>query len=134
MHAKISVFSKVIPKCTAEILAYTTVIFYSVFEAQVCLRLLNEIFGNRLNDESFFTWLAKIFCIRPFKFLSIRFKMKRNEERNKFREVRGRNKTSINTQNKIYNVWLIKICIISTDGRNGQDQVNVSKKQFLQKY
>ena len=28
----------------------------------------------------------------------------------------------------------IKICIISTDGRNGQDQVNVSKKQFLQKY
>lgn len=60
--------------------------------------------------------------------------MKRNEERNKSREVRGRNKTSINTQNKIYNVWLIKICIISTDGRNGQDQVNVSKKQFLQKY
>ena len=60
--------------------------------------------------------------------------MKRNEERNKFREVRGRNKTSINTQNKIYNVWLIKIGIISTDGRNGQDQVNVSKKQFLQKY
>lgn len=42
--------------------------YFIVFEAQVCVRLLNEIFGNWLNDEAFFTWLAKIFCIRPSKF------------------------------------------------------------------
>ena len=82
---KMTVFSKVVPKPTVEILAHTTC--DSVFEVQVCKalitrlknfnkerkyptshRLLNEVFGDQLNDEAFLAWLAKKFEIRPFKF------------------------------------------------------------------
>ena len=80
-----TVFSKVVPKPTVEILAHTTC--DSVFEVQVCKALitrlknfnkerkyptfhslLNEVFGDQLNDEAFLAWLAKKFEIRPFKF------------------------------------------------------------------
>ena len=52
---------------------------------------------------------------------------------NEFRELRGRNKIPIGTQNKIYNTWL-ENSIVSTDGRNGRNEVNISKRQFVQKY
>ena len=76
---KMAVFSKVVPKPTVEILAHTTC--DSVFEAQVCKaliirlkalnkerkfpnshRLLNEVFGDQLNDEAFLAWLAMELC------------------------------------------------------------------------
>ena len=92
-------------------------------------RLLNEFFVDQLNDEAFLTWHAKKFGIRSSKFSQYVSKWRENE----FREVRGRNELTIDTQNKIYNAWF-KNSIVSTDGRNGRDEVNISKRQFLQKY
>ena len=141
-----AVFSKVVPKPTVEILAHTTC--DSVFEAQVCKaliirlkalnkerkfpnshRLLNEVFGDQLNDEAFLAWLAEKFEIRPSKFSQYVLKWRENE----FKEVQGRNKIPIEIQNKIHNT-LIENNIVSTDGRKGRNVGNISKRKFLQKY
>ena len=127
------VFSKVVPKPTVEILAHTTC--DSVFEAQVCKaliirlkalnkerkfpnshRLLNEVFGDQLNDEAFLAWLAEKFEIRPSKFSQYVLKWRENE----FKEVQGRNKIPIDIQNKIYNTW-IENTIVSIDDRNSRN-------------
>ena len=50
-----------------------------------------------------------------------------------FKEVPGRNKIPIEIQSKIFNTW-IENSIVSTDDRNSQNVVNISKRQFLQKY
>ena len=126
-----AVFSKVEPKPTVEILAHAAC--DSVFEALVCKalitrlkalskkrkcptfhRLLNEVYGDQLNDETFLAWLVKKFEIRPSKFSQYVLKWGENE----FKEVRGRNKIPIEIQNKIYDTW-IENSIVSTDGRNG---------------
>ena len=128
-----AVFSKVVPKPTVEILAHTTC--DSVFEAQVCKaliirlkalnkerkfpnshRLLNEVFGDQLNDEAFLAWLAKKFEIRSSKFSQYVLKWRENE----FKEVQGRNKIPIDIQNKIYNTW-IENTIVSIDDRNSRN-------------
>ena len=128
-----AVFSKVVPKPTVEILAHTTC--DSVFEAQVCKaliirlkalnkerkfpnshRLLNEVFGDQLNDEAFLAWLAKKSEIRSSKFSQYVLKWRENE----FKEVQGRNKIPIDIQNKIYNTW-IENTIVSIDDRNSQN-------------
>ena len=128
-----AVFSKVVPKPTVEILAHTTC--DSVFEAQVCKaliirlkalnkerkfpnshRLLNEVFGDQLNDEAFLAWLAKKSEIRPSKFSQYVLKWRENE----FKEVQGRNKLPIDIQNKIYNTW-IENTIVSIDDRNSRN-------------
>ena len=128
-----AVFSKVVPKPTVEILAHTTC--DSVFEAQVCKaliirlkalnkerkfpnshRLLNEVFGDQLNDEAFLAWLAEKFEIRPSKFSQYVLKWRENE----FKEVQGRNKIPIDIQNKIYNTW-IENTIVSIDDRNSRN-------------
>ena len=127
------VFSKVVPKPTVEILAHTTC--DSVFEAQVCKaliirlkalnkerkfpnshRLLNEVFGDQLNDEAFLAWLAKESEIRSSKFSQYVLKWRENE----FKEVQGRNKIPIDIQNKIYNTW-IENTIVSIDDRNSRN-------------
>ena len=127
------VFSKVVPKPTVEILAHTTC--DSVFEAQVCKaliirlkalnkerkfpnshRLLNEVFGDQLNDEAFLAWLAKKSEIRSSKFSQYVLKWRENE----FKEVQGRNKIPIDIQNKIYNTW-IENTIVSIDDRNSRN-------------
>ena len=141
-----AVFSKVVPKPTVEILAHTTC--DSVFEAQVCKaliirlkalnkerkfpnshRLLNEVFGDQLNDEAFLAWLAKKSEIRSSKFSQYVLKWRENE----FKEVQGRNKIPIEIQNKIHNT-LIENNIASTDGRKGRNVGNISKRKFLLKY
>ena len=128
-----AVFSKVVPKPTVEILAHTTC--DSVFEDQVCKaliirlkalnkerkfpnshRLLNEVFGDQLNDEAFLAWLAKKSEIRPSKFSQYVLKWRENE----FKEVQGRNKLPIDIQNKIYNTW-IENTIVSIDDRNSRN-------------
>ena len=128
-----AVFSKVVPKPTVEILAHTTC--DSVFEAQVCKaliirlkalnkerkfpnshRLLNEVFGDQLNDEAFLAWLAKKSEIRSSKFSQYVLKWRENE----FKEVQGRNKIPIDIQNKIYNTW-IENSIVSIDDRNSRN-------------
>ena len=128
-----AVFSKVVPKPTVEILAHTTC--DSVFEAQVCKaliirlkalnkerkfpnshRLLNEVFGDQLNDEAFLAWLAEKFEIRPSKFSQYVLKWRENE----FKEVQGRNKIPIDIQNKMYNTW-IENTIVSIDDRNSRN-------------
>ena len=128
-----AVFSKVVPKPTVEILAHTTC--DSVFEAQVCKaliirlkalnkerkfpnshRLLNEVFGDQLNDEAFLAWLAKKSEIRSSKFSQYVLKWRENE----FKEVQGRNKIPIDIQNKIYNTW-IENSIASIDDRNSRN-------------
>ena len=128
-----AVFSKVVPKPTVEILAHTTC--DSVFEAQVCKaliirlkalnkerkfpnfhRLLNEVFGDQLNDEAFLAWLAKKSEIRSSKFSQYVLKWRENE----FKEVQGRNKIPIDIQNKIYNTW-IENTIVSIDDRNSRN-------------
>ena len=143
---KMVVFSKVVPKPTVEILSHKT--RDSVFKAQVYKalitrlralnkerkfstfhRLLNEVFGDQLNDEPFRAWLGKKFEIRSSKFSQYVLKWKENE----FKEVRERNKIPTEIQNKIHNTW-IENSIVSTDGRNGRNVVNISKRQFLQKY
>ena len=143
---KMVVFSKVVAKPTVEILSHKT--RDSVFKAQVYKalitrlralnkerkfstfhRLLNEVFGDQLNDEPFRAWLAKKFEIRSSKFSQYVLKWKENE----FKEVRERNKIPTEIQNKIHNTW-IENSIVSTDGRNGRNVVNISKRQFLQKY
>ena len=130
---KMAVFSKVVPKPTVEILAHTTC--DSVFEAQVCKaliirlkalnkerkfpnshRLLNEVFGDQLNDEAFLAWLAKKSEIRSSKFSQYVLKWRENE----FKEVQGRNKIPIDIQNKIYNTW-IENTIVSIDDRNSRN-------------
>ena len=130
---KMAVFSKVVPKPTVEILAHMTC--DSVFEAQVCKalitrlkalnkerkfpnshRLLNEVFGDQLNDEAFLAWLAKKSEIRPSKFSQYVLKWRENE----FKEVQGRNKLPIDIQNKIYNTW-IENTIVSIDDRNSRN-------------
>ena len=92
-------------------------------------RLLNEVFGGQLNGEAFLAWLAKNFELRSSKFSQYILKWRENE----FKEARGRNKIPIEIQNKIYNTW-IENSIVSTDGRNGRNVVNIFKRQFLQKY
>ena len=133
-----AVFSKVVPKPTVEILAHTTC--DSVFEAQVCKaliirlkalnkerkfpnshRLLNEVFGDQLNDEAFLAWLAKKSEIRPSKFSQYVLKWKENE----FKEVQGRNKIPIDIQSKIHNTW-IENTIVSIDGRNSRNVQRMS--------
>ena len=128
-----AVFLKVVPKPTVEILAHTTC--DSVFEAQVCKaliirlkalnkerkfpnshRLLNEVFGDQLNDEAFLAWLAKKSEIRSSKFSQYVLKWRENE----FKEVQGRNKIPIDIQNKIYNTW-IENSIVSIDDRNSRN-------------
>ena len=69
------------------------------------------------------------FEIRSSKFSQYVLKWKENE----FKEVRERNKIPTEIQNKIHNTW-IENSIVSTDGRNGRNVVNISKRQFLQKY
>ena len=128
-----AVFSKVVPKPTVEILAHTTC--DSVFEVQVCKALitrlknfnkerkyptfhslLNEVFGDQLNDEAFLAWLAKKSEIRSSKFSQYVLKWRENE----FKEVQGRNKIPIDIQNKIYNTW-IENTIVSIDDRNSRN-------------
>ena len=88
-----------------------------------------KFYGDQLNDEPFRAWLAKKFEIRSSKFSQYVLKWKENE----FKEVRERNKIPTEIQNKIHNTW-IENSIVSTDGRNGRNVVNISKRQFLQKY
>ena len=137
---------KVVPKPTVEILADTTC--DSVFDAQVSKalitrlealnkerkfatfhRLLNEVFGDQLNDEAFLAWLAKKSEIRSSKFSQYVLKWRENE----FKEVQGRNKIPIEIQNKIHNT-LIENNTASTDGRKGRNVGNISKRKFLLKY
>ena len=143
---KTAVFSKVIPKKTVDVLAHTTC--ESVFEAQVCqafierLKTLNRekkypkfhqplhgMFGEQLQSQTFLDWLAKKLDIRPSKF-SIYIQRWRE---NNFEESRGQNKLPIKAQLAVYNTWL-ENSIVSTDGRNGRNEINISKRQYLQRY
>ena len=48
-------------------------------------------------------------------------------------ENRGISKLNVNLQQNIYDL-LIENSIATTDSRNGRDQINLSKRRFLQQY
>ena len=71
--------------------------------------------------------MAKKLDIRPSKF-SIYVQRWRE---NNFEESRGQNNLLIETELAVYNTWL-ENSIVSTDGRNGRNEINISKRQYLQ--
>ena len=119
-----------------------------MFEAQVCQafierlktlnrekkyptfhQVLHDVFGEQLQSQTFLGSLAKKLDIRPSKFSIYIQRWKENN----FEESRGQNKLPIETQLAVYNTWL-KNSIVSTDGRNGRNEINISKRQYLQRH
>ena len=117
-----------------------------MFEAQVCQafierlktlnrekkyptfhQVLHDVFGEQLQSQTFLGSLAKKLDIRPSKFSIYIQRWKENN----FEESRGQNKLPIETQLAVYNTWL-ENSIVSTDGRNGRNEINISKRQYLQ--
>ena len=92
-------------------------------------RTLNEFFGDQLDDENFLAWLPQKFKVRTSKFI----KYVQNWRKNQYCETRGRQKLPSETQLKIFNTW-IENSIPSTDGRNGRNEVNLSKREYIKKY
>ena len=87
---------------------------------------LNNIFGDHLNDETFFEWFANKLNIRPLK-CTICFKKWRGYS---FQETRERQE-QLEIKQKIHDTW-IKNAINSTDGRNGCNIVKISEREYLQ--
>ena len=48
-------------------------------------------------------------------------------------DSRGRHRLSVEIQQAVYNTW-VENSIHSTDGRNGRNMVNISKRKYLSKY
>ena len=92
-------------------------------------QLLHDVFGEQLQSQTFLDCLAKKLDIRPSKF-SVYIQRWRE---NNFEESRGWNKLPIETKLAVYNTWL-ENSIVSTDGRNGRNEINISKRQYLQTY
>ena len=90
-------------------------------------QLLHNLFGEWLQHQTFLEWLAKKLDIRPSKF-SIYVQRWRE---NNFEESRGQNYLPIESEQAVYNTWL-KNSIVSTNGRNGRNEISISKRQYLQ--
>ena len=92
-------------------------------------QVLHDVFGEQLQSQTFLGSLAKKLDIRPSKFSIYIQRWKENN----FEESRGQNKLPIETQLAVYNTWL-ENSIVSTDGRNGRNEINISKRQYLQRH
>ena len=73
--------------------------------------------------------VSKKTCIQPSKFSIYYTKWKGNQ----FQEIRLRKTLPDDVKQKIYDMW-IENSINSTDGRNGRNFINISKKKYLQIY
>ena len=87
------------------------------------------MFGEQLEEENFVKWLADKMNIRKARFVE-----SVNEWKLKgYQETRGREGLLLQTKQSIYNMW-IDNCTTSTDGRNGRNMVQISKRKYLEKY
>ena len=74
-------------------------------------------------------WLADKMNIRKSRFIeSVKI-----GKFNGYKETRGRDGISFEEKTTIYNTW-IENCTASTDGRNGRNMVQISKRKYLEKY
>ena len=87
------------------------------------------LFGEQLNDENFLKWIANKLGIRKSRFIDTM----RHWETIQYKESRGREGITFKSQQTIYNTW-IENCITSTDGWNGRNAVQISKRKYLEKY
>ena len=129
-----------------EILAYTHA--EDLFEARMCEALLNDLrslhnsqkygvfharlhtlFREQLEKENFLRWLASKLNIRQSRFID----SVDNWKLNKYKERRGRDGIPFEVQKIIYDTW-IENCTTSTDGRNGRNMVQISKRKYIEKY
>ena len=133
-------------KTVDEIFTYTK--SSDIYEAKMCQALLNEpshlhelkrysvfheklhmLFGEQLNEENFLEWIADTLGIRKSRFLDT----VRHWEAIQYKEGRGREGFSFESKQTIYNTW-IENCITSTDGWNGRNVVQISKRKYLENY
>ena len=56
-----------------------------------------------------------------------------NWKLNEYKERRGRDGIPFEVQNIIYDTW-IENCSASTNGRNGRNMVQISKRKYIEKY
>ena len=128
-----------------EILAYTHA--EDLFAARMCEALLNDLrsmydsqkygvfharlhtlFGEQLEEEKFLRWLASKLKIRQSRFIDSVNNWKLNE----YKERRGRDGVPFEVQKIIFDTW-IENCT-TTDGRNGRNMVQISKRKHIEKY
>ena len=128
-----------------EILAYTHA--EDLFAARMCEALLNDLrslydsqkygvfharlhtlFGEQLEEEKFLRWLASKLKIRQSRFID----SVNNWKLNKYKERRGRDGVPFEVQKIIFDTW-IENCT-TTDGRNGRNMVQISKRKYIEKY
>ena len=133
-------------KTVNEILTYTQC--NNVYEARVCQALLTELkqlnqskkyckfherlyelFGDQLDEENFLRWIASKLKIRPTRFIESTKQWKSSN----YKEKRGREGLSLESNQLIYDTWL-ENCITSTDGRNGRNMIQLSKRKYIEKY
>ena len=97
---------------------------YGVFHAR-----FHNLFGEQLEEENFLRWLASKLNIRQSRFIDSVNNWKLNE----YKERSGRDGIPFEVQKIIYDTW-IENCTTSTDGRNGRNMVQISKRKYIEKY
>ena len=97
---------------------------YGVFHAR-----LHTLFREQLEEENFLRWLPSKLNIKQSRFID----SVNNWMLNKYKERRGRDGIPFEVQKIIYDTW-IENCTTSTDGRNGRNMVQISKRKYIEKY
>ena len=97
---------------------------YSVFHEK-----LHVFFGEQLNNENFLKQIADKLGIRKSRFADT----VRHWEAIQYKESRGREGINFESKQTIYKSQ-IENCITSTDGQNGRNVVQVTKRKYLEKY
>ena len=93
-------------------------------------RILDEFFGEQLQDEGFAYWLLnKKLGLRTSRCLP-RLAAWRARD---FRDPRGRSKLSPEDTQKVFDMY-VENSITSTDGRNGRNMLKISKRRLLEIY
>ena len=79
--------------------------------------------------NNFYDGLPKKLDLRPYRFITNVAKWQNIG----LVEQKGRNSINLEIQQKIYDTWT-ENCIVSTDGRNGRNIVQLSKRKYIEKY
>ena len=92
--------------------------------------ILYNIYGDDLlTCDLTLSWLAKQLCVVK----RIRIYNVVNNWLAALPETRGRNALPLETLQQIYDLW-IEHSIPSTDGRNGRNMINLSKRKYIEQY
>ena len=93
-------------------------------------KLLDECFGDKLNDEAFSSWLIhKKLGLRIGRFLP---RLSAWRERD-FKDTRGRARLAPEVIEKVYATF-VENSVTSTDGRNGRNMVLIREQRYYEIY